>query len=110
MNTSAFNKDYASEVENSVMLYFGAKLSAIVGNYDSIEKKAVVFILKKYLDFNQRHLARAYSINYLYVPTVVEQMEYQMKVDVLFKEKINQVLESIGYGVKEMDQGRRRSA
>lgn len=103
MNTTAFNRDYASEVENSVMLYFRVKLGTIVGNYDSVEKKVVVFILKKYLEFNQRQLARAYSINYLYVPTIVDQIEYQIKVDVLFKEKINKILESIIYEKKLVD-------
>jgi hypothetical protein len=102
-STITFNIENAKEVEKAVMLVFGAKYSELIGTTDTTCKKVVVFILKHYFNFNQRHLARTYSVNYLYVPTIVDQMIYQVKVDGVFSEKVNRVLENIGYGIKEME-------
>lgn len=102
-NTITFNEDKAKLVDAAVMFEFGAKYSDICGIADTMEKKVVVFILNKLLGFDKRNIGRAYQMTYLYVPTVVEQIEYQYIVDVSLREKVINVCKRIGYEYEKVD-------
>ena len=99
-NTTTFNDDNAKAVENAVMLEFGAKYSELISITDTTSKKVVVFILNRLFGYDKRIIGRIYQMTYLYVPTVVEQVEYQYLVDISFREKIINICKIIGYEYK----------
>lgn len=100
-----YNEQTAKEVESAVMQVFGCKLSTIVRCIDTHEKKVVIFILSKLYDFDKRNLAVAYSTVYLYVPTIVSEIEDQFILNPELRNKIIQVTKIIGYA-STMDQRR----
>jgi hypothetical protein len=53
-------------------------------------KKSGCFLLTKLFGYNWRIIGRKYQITYLYVPTVVEQLTYQYKVDLNFQKSLIQ--------------------
>jgi hypothetical protein len=56
----------------------------IIGSNNTMEKSGC-FLLTKLFGYNWRIIGRKYQITYLYVPTVVQQLTYQYKVDLNFK-------------------------
>lgn len=105
-----YNETKAKEVEVAVMQVFDCKLSEVIGVKDTPYKKVVVFILNKLLEFDRRNIARAYSMNAYYVPTVVDEIEMMFLIDATTRNKITEVSKIIGYAFKEMDQRRRATA
>ena len=100
MKTAVYNKEKCSEVENAVIGEFGCSYSEIVNFTDTFSKKTVVFLLAKFYDFDKYNLGKAYQMTYLYVPTVVEQLEFQFLTDWSFREKIINVLKKLDYASK----------
>lgn len=92
MKTITFDSEKASAVENAVSEVFDCRVSEIVSMRDTLVKKVVVFILYKTENFNSYVLAAKYQISYLYVPTVVSELEYMKKVVPGFEIKIQSVL------------------
>lgn len=101
MNTITFDKKKCAEVENAVMCEFDCKYHDIVSFPDTFEKKVVVFLLSKFYDFDKRNLGKAYQMTYLFVPTVVDQLEFQLFTDWKFRAKIAIVLKNLKYEFKE---------
>jgi hypothetical protein len=101
MNTITFDKQKCAEVESAVMLEFDCKYHDLVGFPDTFEKKVVVFLLSKFYDFDKRNLGTAYQMTYLFVPTVVEQLEFQLLTDFRFRARIAIILNSLKYESKE---------
>lgn len=104
-----YNETKAKEVEAAVMQVFDCKLSEVIGVTDTPYKKVVVFILNKLLDFDRRNIARAYSMNSYYVPTVVNEIELMFLIDATTRNKITEVTKIIGYAYK-MDSNRNKSS
>jgi len=98
-----FETDKAIAIETAVMNEMNCSIYKIVGGNNTMEKKVVVFLLTRLLDYNWRIIGRKYQICYLYVPTVVHQLEYHYKVDLNFQKMINNILKKTGYG-KNLDQ------
>lgn len=107
MNTTTFDTEKAKQVETAVCSEFGTTLSEIVSFRDSLAKKVVVFILTTRFSCDKRILGHKYQISYLYVPTVVSELEYMAKVVPGFEMKINAVLKSIE-NEKILDNARNR--
>jgi hypothetical protein len=101
MNTIAFDKNKCVEVENAVISEFDCKHHDIFGFPDTFPKKVVVFLLSKFYDFDKRNLGTAYQMTYLYVPTVVEELEFRLLTDWHFRAKIAIVLKILNYEFKE---------
>lgn len=95
MSTIPFDTEKAKRIELAVCSEFGNSLSEIVSFRDTIFKKAVVFILSKYFDCDKRILGHKYQMTYLYVPTVVNEVEFLIKTVPSFDSKINAVLNRI---------------
>ena len=95
-----YNETKAKEVEVAVMQVFNCKLSEVIGVKDTPYKKVVVFILNKLLEFDKRNIAVAYSMNTLYVPTVVDEIEMMFLIDATTRNKITEVTKIIGYATK----------
>jgi hypothetical protein len=55
----------------------------------------IVFILSKTQNYDARTLGHKYQISYLYVPTVIVEVEYLIKTVPAFETKINKVYEKI---------------
>ena len=106
MNYLKYNEQKAKEVENAVMAVFQCKLSEIIGPIDTQYKKVVVFILNKLLDYDKRNIGVAYTMTYLYVPAVVDEIERKFLLDIEIREKITEVTKIIGYESRCLD-GRR---
>lgn len=102
INATTFNEATAKSVETAVMQEFDCKYSEVIGLADTVYKKVVVFVLSKLYSFNQRQLCRAYSMNFLYVPTVVSEIEDRFMLDVEMRERICRICKSIGYEYAEM--------
>jgi hypothetical protein len=98
MNTiTFFDTDKAIAIETAVMTEMDCSIYKIIGGNNTMEKKVVVFLLTKLFGYNWRIIGRKYQITYLYVPTVVQQLQYQYKVDLNFKKMINNILKKTGY-------------
>jgi len=88
MKTTAFDTEKANRIENAVCSEFGFSISEIVSFRDAMAKKVVVFLLVKYLGLDSRMVGKMYQMSYLYVPTVIAEMEQMEKVVAVFKVKI----------------------
>lgn len=88
MKTTTFDTEKANRIENAVCSEFGFSISDIVSFRDAMAKKVVVFLLVKYLGLDKRMVGKMYQMSYLYVPTVVAEMEQMEKVVAVFKVKI----------------------
>lgn len=62
----------------------------------------VVFLLVKVYGYNKRNLGIKYQMSYLYVPTVVEHLEWQYRTVGAFEISIGNVCKKLGYGNEEM--------
>lgn len=107
MNTTTFDTEKAKRVESAVCSEFGTTLSEIVSFRDSLAKKVVVFLLSKYCGYDKRMIGHKYQMTYLYVPTVVSELEYMIKVVPGLNNKINAVLKQID-NEKTLDTARNR--
>jgi len=108
MKTTTFDTEKAKRVESAVCSEFGTTLSEIVSFRDSLAKKVVVFVLSKQYGYDKRILGYKYQMSYLYVPTVVSELEYMAKVVPGFELKINAVLKSVE-NEKNLDIARNRN-
>ncbi|WP_119792070.1 hypothetical protein [Flavobacterium anhuiense] len=95
MKTITFDSEKANAVEKAVSEVFGCRVSEIVSLRDTLVKKVVVYILFKTENCCSRVLAANYQISYLYVPTVIAELEYMKKVVPGFESKIESVLKKI---------------
>lgn len=95
MKTTTFDTEKANSIENAVCREFGFSISEIVSYRDTMAKKVVVFLLVKYFEFNKRVIGRKYQMSYLYVPTVIAEMEQMRKVVAVFKEKIDIIINQL---------------
>lgn len=91
MQTITFNTEKARIVENAVAEVFGCSVSEILSIKDTLVKKVVVYILFKNKNYNARVLSVNYQISHLYVPTVVVELDYMIKVVPGFDVKIKNV-------------------
>lgn len=108
MNPTTFDTEKAKQVETAVCSEFGTTLSEVVSFRDSLAKKVVVFVLTTRLGYDKRILGHKYQMSYLYVPTVISEIEYMVKVVPGFELKINAVLKSIE-NEKILDTARNRN-
>jgi hypothetical protein len=95
--TTTFDKEKATEIEAAICDAFGCSVSDLIGYHDTTFKKVVVYVLHRFLDYDARSIGRAYQMTYLYVPAVVDEIEFQMLVVSGFRGKIIEVLKNIGY-------------
>ena len=105
MKTTTFDLIKANAIELAVCKEFECRICDLVNVTDTFQKKVVVFLLMKQ-GFDKRIIGHKYQMTYLYVPTVVQETEYMMKVVPGFKEKINRILKSIDYGTQTLDHTR----
>lgn len=96
MGTITFDTEYAMRIELAISSEFGCKRSEIVSLRDSFVKKVAVFVLSKTKDYDTRVLGANYQISWLYVPTVIKEIEYMIKVVPGFEIKIKNVYQIIG--------------
>jgi hypothetical protein len=108
MNTTAFDTEKAKCVESAVCSEFGTTLSEIVSFRDSLAKKVVVFVLTKRFGYDKRILGHKYQMTYLYVPTVIFEINRMMQVVPGLELKINKVLKIIE-NEKDLDLSRNRN-
>lgn len=104
MKTTTFDLMKMQAVELAVCKEFECEILDLVSVTDTFQKKVVVFLLIRQ-GFDKRIVGHKYQMTYLYVPTVVQQTEYMMKVVPAFKEKIERILKSLDYE-KIMDHSR----
>lgn len=97
MKTTTFDSDYAKIMEQAISSEFGCRVSEIVSLRDSLGKKVVVFLLTKTKNYDARTLGHKYQISYLYVPTVIQEIEYMVKTVPGFESKINAIYERIDF-------------
>lgn len=110
MKPTTFDIEKAKSVECAVCSEFECSVSDIVSLTDTMVKKVVVFVLRKFYDFNIHQIGNAYKMTYLYVPTVVNELENRFLNDVIFRNKIITVCNEIGYRYeKSLDFGRSRN-
>lgn len=95
MKTTTFDTEKANAVENAVCEVFDCRVSEIVSLKDTLVKKVVVFLLCKYFNVDKRVVGHQYQMTYLYVPTVIVELENMLKVVPGFELKINSVYERI---------------
>lgn len=101
-----YDEAKAKEVENAIIEVYGCRLNDIVGFIDTSYKKIAVFVLFKLLEYDKRNIAHAYSITYLYIPTVVDEIEFQFLMDKNLREKLSKIVKIIGYESRSMDGNR----
>jgi hypothetical protein len=92
MNAIAFDIEKTKEIEISVCREFETNVAHVKCLKDTFYKKVVVFILFKYYGFNARFLDKTYKISRLYIPTVIEDIEYMIKVVPGFENRIKTIL------------------
>jgi len=97
METITFDTEYTKKLEFAISVEFSCKISEIVSLRDSLVKKVIVFLLSKTKNYDARTLGHKYQISYLYVPTVIAEMEYMIKTVPGFEMKINAVLKTLDY-------------
>ena len=97
MTTTTFDTEKTNAVEMAVCSEFGCSISDVHAFRDTMAKKVVVFLLSRLYGYDKRVLAREYQMTYLYVPTVVMEMEYMCKVVAGFKLKIECIENLIAY-------------
>lgn len=95
MKPATFDTENAKIVEQAISSEFGCRVSEIVSLRDTMVKKVVVFLLSKTKNYDARTLGHKYQISYLYVPTVIAEMEYKIKTEPGFEVKINKVYAKI---------------
>jgi hypothetical protein len=110
MKTITFDTEIAKMVEQCISIEFGCRVSEIVSLRDSLGKKVIVFVLSKSKKYDARTLGHKYQMSYLYVPTVIQEIEYMIKTVPGFEVKVNAVLKKLENEIKEVgEMGRRYS-
>ena len=97
METITFDIEKAKILEDAVCMEFGCSIYEIVCFKNTFFKKVIVFLLTKIHQYNKRNIGIKYQITYLYVPTVVQELEYQYKNVLVFKNAIDNVCKKLGY-------------
>lgn len=95
MKTATFNPEKAKIISNQVCVEFDFAMNEVSAFKDTFAKKVVVFILIKYFGYDKRNVGNAYKMTYLYVPTVVNEMDVMLRLVPSFLGKINQILKNI---------------
>lgn len=99
MQTSAINikHPFIAGLHTIIMEEFGCCLCGIIGPSYSDPKFMAVFILRHFYGYGQRDLARAYSVNFHYVPTVVERQKEMYAASAGFREITHLVLNKLDF-------------
>lgn len=92
---AAYDENQAKSVERAVIGEFGCTISEIACVADTVYKKIVVYVLYAILGFEKRNVGHAYSITWLFVPTVAEAIESAMLGDENLRMRIFNVLDKI---------------
>lgn len=92
-----FDQGFIDKLVFEVCQEFMCERSDIYGLTDSIFKKTVVFVLFKFYKYNKRQIGNNFRINYLYVPTASDEMEYLLFTVNGYRSKIISILKKIGY-------------
>ena len=95
MNTIPFDTEKAKLVERAVCREFGCGIADIVSMSDTMTKKVVVFLLSKRYGYDKRIIGHKYQMTYLYVPTVVAELEHMIKVVPGFELKMNAIIQQL---------------
>lgn len=95
MNATAFDIGNSKRVEVLVCEGFGCNVADIIGFKNTFFKKAVVFLLVKKFGYNKRNIGLYYQITYLYVPTVVAELEWQYDNVLGFKYAVDIILKKL---------------
>lgn len=95
MEAITFDTEHAKKLELAISFEFGCKHSEIVSLRDSFVKKVTVFILSKTKNYNTRILSANYQISHLYIPTVISEIEYLIKIIPAFELKIKNIYERL---------------
>lgn len=103
MNTTTYNIENAKRIENAVCEEFGCGIRDILSFKDTFFKKVVVFLLVKIHDYRSRDIAVNYQMSYLYVPTVVAEMERDFSKIEFLKIRIEKLYKKLGYEIEKMD-------
>lgn len=97
MKSTTFDLEKAKRIEDAVCMEFGCSIYEIVCFKNTFFKKVVVFLLTKIHGYNRRNIGLKYQITYLYVPTVVTELEWQYENVLIFNIAINKIYKKIGY-------------
>ena len=99
MKTAAINitHPFIAGLHAIIMEEFGCCLCTIIGPQYSDPKFMAVFILSHFYEYRQRDLARAYSMNFHYVPTVVERHREMYAASEGFREITHLVLNKLDF-------------
>lgn len=108
MNTITFDTEKAKRVESAVCSELGCTIHEIVSFRDSIYKKVVVFLLSKLYGYDKRILGVKYQMTYLYIPTAIDEIEFQIKIKCGFERQINAIIKQID-NEKTLEHARNRS-
>lgn len=94
MKTITFDTENAKIVEQAISSEFGCRVSEIVSLRDSIGKKVIVYILSKTKNYHPKTISCFYQISPLYIPAVIQEIEYLIRTVPGFENKINSVLKN----------------
>jgi hypothetical protein len=95
MKTINFDTEHAKKLELAISVEFSCRTSEIVSLRDALVKKVIVFILSKTKDYNPHVLAANYQISYLYIPTIIAEIEYLIRTVPAFENKIKTVCKNL---------------
>lgn len=95
MKTITFNTEEAKIIEKAICIEFGCSINEIVCFKNTFFKKVVVYFLVKIKGYKDRNVGLKYQITYLYIPTVINEIDYMIKVIPGFKTKITNVINII---------------
>lgn len=99
MNTSAINihHPFIEGLHAVLREEYNCCLCDIIGTRDTGPKLVAVFILRYFYSYRQRDIAQSYSINFHYVPTVVERCKTQYANDCCFESLVQRVLNKLDF-------------
>lgn len=95
MKAITFDTEEAKIIEAAICLEFGCSLNEIVCFKNTFFKKVVVYFLVKIKSYKDRNVGLKYQITYLYIPTVIKEIDYMIKVVPGFKTKIDKIINII---------------
>lgn len=95
MKAITFDTEHAKKLELAIITEFSCKHSEIVSLRDSFVKKVAVFVLSKTKNYNTRVLGANYQISWLYIPTVITEIDFFIKTVPAFEVKINNIYAKI---------------
>lgn len=100
MKTTAidYNHPFIMGLHSILQAQYNCCLCEIIGVRETEVKKVAVFLLRYFYSYHHRSLAIAYSMNCLYVNTVVDYYKNQYVVDAGFRNKVQEILNELeGY-------------